>query len=213
MHHRSIIALKPIVALAGLVLPVIISACHSTNDSPGGSSGPTVRQISPEDTVMSLRMPPEAVMRLTPPKDTVTSLIQARAAFSGPLLPCRLSVTFQESNRRFEAHLGTSYDLSGTIIHFESALCSTGTRGMIDVLFKLLTPQGARVCSGQVSLPLTIDNKYEVILMNQAEDPSRAWWGITGSKSFPLPPADRRSESDSLWVMWGGNSISNPAIY
>jgi len=84
---------------------------------------------------------------------------------------------------------------------------------MVDVRFMLVDPKAGQICSGQVSLPLAIDHMYEVIFMNQAEDPSLAWWGIAGSKSFPLPPAHRRTEFDSLWIMWGGNSISNPVMY
>jgi hypothetical protein len=44
-------------------------------------------------------------------------------------------------------------------------------------------------------------------------NPTQYCLGCLGSRSFPLSVAYRRVAADSVWVTWGGNSISNPVVY
>jgi hypothetical protein len=52
-----------------------------------------------------------------------------------------------------------------------------------------------------------------VDLIHQTTNPDEACFGCVGSQVFPLAPAYRATGRDSLWVVWGGNSISDPVIY
>ena len=44
-------------------------------------------------------------------------------------------------------------------------------------------------------------------------DPSPSYLGLAGRQAFAIAPAFRQSERDSIYVMWGGNSIKNPVVY
>jgi hypothetical protein len=44
-------------------------------------------------------------------------------------------------------------------------------------------------------------------------NPTRGCFGCMGVQAFPLAAPYQRTRSDSVWLVWGGNSIRNPAIY
>jgi len=89
---------------------------------------------------------------------------------------------------------------------------STGTRGDIEVRFRFQT--GDQVLSeGTVTLPLREDWRWGVDIHPATTDPKRECFGCFGSRAFSLAAAFRPVNRDSIWVVWGGNSISNPVIY
>ena len=65
----------------------------------------------------------------------------------------------------------------------------------------------------RLSLGLRSDWEYSVLVQADSLDPKRTCLGCIGSLAFPLPEARQRNPRDSLWLTWGGNSISNPVVY
>jgi hypothetical protein len=67
--------------------------------------------------------------------------------------------------------------------------------------------------SGELSLDLRPDWRWGVDIFRADEDPSVTCFGCAGALSYELAPALQRVPADSLWIVWGGNSISNPVVY
>jgi hypothetical protein len=72
---------------------------------------------------------------------------------------------------------------------------------------------GAVLSSGTVLLPRRSDWSWGVTIEAATTSPEEGCFGCFGSRAFGLPPAFRPPGRDSIWVVWSGNSISNPAIY
>jgi hypothetical protein len=71
----------------------------------------------------------------------------------------------------------------------------------------------AVVSTGTVSLPRRSDWRWGVTISASTTNPSEDCFGCFGSQAFPLAEALRAPGQDSIWVVWGGNSIDDPAIY
>jgi len=69
------------------------------------------------------------------------------------------------------------------------------------------------IATGSLELPLRSDWRYGVTVQVDSTDPARYCLGCIGSLAFALRPGVGRSVRDSLWLSWGGNSISNPVEY
>ena len=69
------------------------------------------------------------------------------------------------------------------------------------------------ITAGTVTLPLQSDWEWGVSIMLSTADPAFQCMGCAGSKALPLPPAYRQSGRDSVWLVWGGNSIRHPVVY
>jgi hypothetical protein len=94
----------------------------------------------------------------------------------------------------------------------EGASFATRTSGTLWLRFRMA--DGSAVASeGEVELPLRADWSYGVEFRVAADDPTRFCFGCQGAKAFPLAAAFRGLPADSLWVVWGGNSIRNPVVY
>ena len=88
----------------------------------------------------------------------------------------------------------------------------TAESGTLRVGYEL-TEGGATVSKGDVQMPLRKDWSWEVTIRVDSLNPSRYCFGCSGATAFPLAAQFRRVPADSVWVTWGGNSISNPVIY
>ena len=66
---------------------------------------------------------------------------------------------------------------------------------------------------GTVTLPRRSDWRWHVTISAATTDPEEGCFGCFGSSAFPLAQSFRPPERDSIWLVWGGNSISDPAIY
>jgi len=90
----------------------------------------------------------------------------------------------------------------------------TRSEGSILVTYQFRDPEGTVVSTGHVVLDLRADWRWGIDIFHRDENPYRMCMGCFGYESFPiLDPAYRVSESDSIFVIWGGNSISNPVDY
>ena len=67
--------------------------------------------------------------------------------------------------------------------------------------------------AGTVTLPLRRDWRWNVSVQSATTDPKFECFGCLGSQAFPLIAEYQAPDRDSIWVVWGGNSISAPVIY
>jgi len=73
---------------------------------------------------------------------------------------------------------------------------------------------GSFVSGGQVALDLRRDWRWGIDIFHRDQNPIHGCFGCFGYKAFPiLDPAYVTSNADSVFVLWGGNSISNPVEY
>jgi hypothetical protein len=77
----------------------------------------------------------------------------------------------------------------------------------------LMTDDGSLLASGETQLMLESDWRWGVTVWWTNRDPALDCFGCTGRVAIPLPEGMQTSPSDSLYIVWGGNSIRNPAIY
>ena len=125
-----------------------------------------------------------------------------------PTLPQGLLSVHVTDGRRLYTIRGR--DLGGP--DREGARFATRTSGTLWLRFRM--SDGSAVASeGEVELPLRADWSYGVEFRVAADDPTRLCFGCQGARAFPLAPAYRRLPAESLWVVWGGNSIRNPVVY
>jgi hypothetical protein len=138
--------------------------------------------------------------------------ISVSASLAPPLHPCLLTVTILESGRSREAR-GCDFatDVNWGTPH--SPEWGTSTSGDLTVSFVLADTAGAWQVTGQATLPLRPDWRWGVQFANTTQNPAAQCFGCAGSLAFPLPPAARAAGRDSLWIVWGGNSIAHPVVY
>lgn len=89
----------------------------------------------------------------------------------------------------------------------------TPKSGLMEIEVALVNPPADTAAHGVISLSLRSDWRYSVDLFIAPYDPLEGCFGCIGSEAFPLEEAWQTEEIDSLVVVWGGNSISNPVIY
>lgn len=95
---------------------------------------------------------------------------------------------------------------------FRTAPIATATSGTVTVDVAL-EDAGRSLAEGRVVLDGRPDWGWGVTIHVTDSDPARACFGCFGSLAFPLDPSVARTPADSLWLTWGGNSISDPVVY
>jgi len=138
--------------------------------------------------------------------------ISAAAWLSPPLNLSMLRLTFREGTRAWEAR-GGDFAPSADFGWPHSPEWATGQAGDIDVGFELADSTGTGLVAGRITLPLRRDWRWRVDLINATDNPALGCFGCAGSRAYALPPGYRASPSESLWVVWGGNSIRHPVVY
>jgi hypothetical protein len=138
--------------------------------------------------------------------------IGARALLTPPINVEMLTVTFREGGRTWQAR-STEFTTDASMAVPHTREWQTGTHGSLDVAFELADSLGTVVASGQIALPLRSDWRWGIDFFNTGADPELLCVGCLGSRAFAILPAYRAYAGDSLWVVWGGNSISRPIVY
>lgn len=88
----------------------------------------------------------------------------------------------------------------------------TPTSGDLVTTFRLMNGEDT-LSSGELRLELRPDWQWGISFQRADEDPTATCFGCMGSRAYGLDPTLQESPADSLWVWWGGNSISNPVVY
>ncbi len=138
--------------------------------------------------------------------------ISAAAALDPPIEASMLKVTFRDGFRIWQAH-GADFTADGSFALPHSPEWSTGTAGDISVAFELRDTSGTVLSAGEVTIGLRPDWRWTVDFMTSTRDPRTLCFGCFGGQAFAIQPAYRTPGHDSLWVVWGGNSIRHPVIY
>lgn len=150
----------------------------------------------------------------------------------GLVLLTSCSKITDESNISFTLHYLTSDKFSNTEIKLNfddgkaehnltnidfnngnSSEFSTETSGNIDISFLILDSLLDTISSGSINLPIKSDWSWGVGLHITDSNPYNTCFGCTDSKSFILNESYIDSLYDSVFVVWGGNSIKNPVDY
>lgn len=139
----------------------------------------------------------------------------ARISISADIAPLSLdmlTVTLRDRDRLLTWH-GADFRPRP-----ENATPSTGdqdifTSGPDLELNYQLESGGEVLSSGSVILPRRSDWSWGVTISARTTDPGEGCFGCFGSTAFSLAPAFRAVDRDSVWLVWAGNSISDPVIY
>lgn len=89
---------------------------------------------------------------------------------------------------------------------------ATRRQGDLRIGFRFAS-SGLTLSEGEATVPLRSDWRYGFDIRVDSLDPTRLCFGCMGARAFPLAAAYRRTAGDSVWLIWGGNSIRNPVIY
>lgn len=106
----------------------------------------------------------------------------------------------------------TGEDFSGGPGRLGTREFETRTSGTLTVDVTL-ADAGGTFAAGEVEIPLRSDWRWGVSLHLGDDNPHDRCFGCFGYESFAIAEAHRDSPADSLWVVWGGNSISDPVVY
>jgi hypothetical protein len=132
-----------------------------------------------------------------------------------------LPVPLEPGMLRVKADDGNAvWNLTGVDFHLVSGAqyrgptLQTANHGTLTVSYAFLPlGSGATVSAGAVELPLRRDWGYGIDIRPDTADPRLLCFGCAGSKAFPLAPEFRSFRAESVYVVWGGNSIRHPVIY
>lgn len=106
-----------------------------------------------------------------------------------------------------------NFNSNGESQPYHSPELPTLTKGTLRFAYALVEPSGDTVSGGSVDLPLKRDWSYFIDIQADSADPTRFCFGCQGSRPFHLAPQYREPAFDSIYVVWGGNYISDPVIY
>ena len=134
------------------------------------------------------------------------------AALSPPLSPELLTVTVQDGEHVLRWN-GADFQpgaFGPTPTTPEVEIATSGPD--LTLSYRLETEAGL-LSSGLITLPRRSDWRWRVTISAATADPALLCFGCVGSHAFGLAEAFRMPERDSIWVVWGGNWISDPVIY
>jgi hypothetical protein len=128
-----------------------------------------------------------------------------------PLALGMLSVRVDDGRSVWKLTAADFHLVGGT--QYSGPTLQTANDGTLTVSYTLVPAAAAAVSAGAIELPLRKDWGYSVDIRPDTADPRRLCFGCAGSKGFPLAPEFRTLLADSVYVVWGGNSISHPVTY
>ncbi len=127
----------------------------------------------------------------------------------GRLDPGTVTVRFSDGGR---SRTVSGDDFVGDGQRADTPEFATRTRGTLELEVEVETDAGL-VASGTLELPLQPDWRWNVSLFLDERNPHEMCIGCFGYRSFPVVETYRTSPAESLWMTWGGNSISRPVVY
>ncbi|MFY0683523.1 MAG: hypothetical protein JXR20_03160 [Balneola sp.] len=87
------------------------------------------------------------------------------------------------------------------------------TSGPLDITARLLNSKKEPVATNAIQLPLHSDLQYSITISIGSYNPIETCFGCQGSKAVSLSSILNFSATDSLYIVWGSNSIENPVYY
>lgn len=131
--------------------------------------------------------------------------------FTGAEGPSDFRVVFDDGKRTRTLERG-DFSAAGDV-QFDAGPFETATSGTLHLACSLLDEGGHSRATQAVALPLRSDWRYSVDCTVGPLNPYRTCFGCLGFEVLPLRAQQGYEAGDSLFVVWGGNSISSPVIY
>jgi hypothetical protein len=94
-----------------------------------------------------------------------------------------------------------------------SRVFRTPGRGTLRVVARLQSADGEELALGSAELDLRRDWVWSMDIWLNEGDPTETCMGCMGVLAFQVPNDLLPEVADSLYLVWGGNSISDPVIY
>ena len=148
---------------------------------------------------------------IAPPSGTTLAQVVVSAHLPAPLSVERLAVHFDDGTRQWTVHGRDLAHASGNV--WRGTPQTTAASGTLHVRYVVTAPDATVVSEGSIDLPLRADWIHGVDIHAATEDPRRHCMGCQASVRFALAPQGRSPAADAVYVVWGGNSISNPVVY
>lgn len=98
-------------------------------------------------------------------------------------------------------------------LHRSAGPFSTRSSGELKILCSVLSSTGVPLNEGAFALAIKEDWRWGVDLFFSENNPMEGCFGCLGYTSLALDPSLGLGENVLLYIVWGGNSISNPVIY
>ena len=98
-------------------------------------------------------------------------------------------------------------------VQFDAGPFEISTSGTLRVFCRILEAGGEVLATQKATLSVRPDWRYSVSCSLGRMNPYHACFGCTGFEAQPLDSALGFAPGDSLFVVWGGTSISNPVMY
>jgi hypothetical protein len=89
----------------------------------------------------------------------------------------------------------------------------TPTSGDLRISVTLRDSLGGHVNSGTVAVDIRPDWIWQLDIVLDNHNPFNGCFGCIGYKAFGVDSVYQASPGDSLYIVWGGNSIKHPVIY
>lgn len=138
--------------------------------------------------------------------------IRVSAALAEPLTIEMLTVTIRDGSRVLQ-WTGSDFRTGIDQPVPSTPRVETATSGPdLEVSFHLENA-GSVLSTGTVVLPRRSDWGWGVTILAATTSPEEGCFGCFGSKAFDLAETFRTPERDSIWLVWGGNSLSDPVMY
>lgn len=89
----------------------------------------------------------------------------------------------------------------------------TPDAGTLRIEAVLKRPGEAALATGTIDLEIRDDWIWGVGIFLTDENPTEMCFGCIGYEAFAIPEGLTGAPQDSLFMVWGGNSISDPVVY
>lgn len=106
---------------------------------------------------------------------------------------------------------GADFGSLDSPVHTKSFV--TPTSGSMLIRFTLSDSIRGDVDSGTITLEAKPDWRWSVDFVLSSSNPFNSCFGCLAYSAFPVDSVFQISNQDSLFIIWGGNSIKNPVIY
>ena len=138
--------------------------------------------------------------------------ISITSSLDSPLSTEMLTVSVRDVNRLIR-FTGADFRTDADHSNPTTPEVGTATSGPDLELSYTLESAGAILSSGTFTIPRRSDWRWNVSFWAATTNPMESCFGCFGFATFPLAETARTPGRDSIWVVWGGNSISDPVIY
>ncbi len=105
------------------------------------------------------------------------------------------------------------YDFIVNESNIKAGPFTTRSSGTLRINIIILVGGDETETKGAIELPLKKDWRWGIDIFIQQNDPIDVCFGCFGSKSYALDTVLGYDENERFFIVWGGNSISDPVVY